>query len=193
MASSSRGSTALPREFAAKILPHPPLYDALMTELSDEITFVPARESSLDDVNRLIARSKAYWDWPEEYLSRAIPLHRVTSSYLSSNRCFEVVTQDGALVAFLSVIESEGRATIDNLWVVPEHIRCGIGTTALHFVFELARAHGWRQLWVVPDPPAEGFYRAFGFSDTGERVPSRVSGGPVFSVYSMLIAGAHKK
>ena len=161
-----------------------------MAELSNEISFVPAREASLDDVNRLIAHSKAYWDWPEEYLSRAIPLHQVTSSYLSANRCFEVVTQHGALAAFLSLIESEGRVTIDNLWVAPAHIRRGIGTRALHFVFDLARAQDWPQLWVLPDPPAEGFYRAFGFADTGERVPSRVPGGPVFSVHSILIAEA---
>lgn len=159
------------------------MYDRLVTEPSDQITIVPAREASLEDVNGLIARSKAYWDWPEEYLSRAIPLHRITSSYLSSNRCFEVVTNHGELVGFLSITEGNARIMIDNLWIAPEHIRHGIGSAAVHFVFELARAYGWRHLWVLPEPPAEGFYRALGFSDTGERVPSRVSGGPVFSVY----------
>jgi ribosomal protein S18 acetylase RimI-like enzyme len=90
-------------------------------------------------------------------------------------------------VAFLSVAERDGRVSIDNLWVAPEHIRRGIGTAAVRFIVALARAAGWSHLWVLPDPPAEGFYRALRFSDTGERVPSRVSAGPVFSVYRMTV------
>lgn len=160
-----------------------------MMALAEQIAIVPAREVSLEEVNRLIARSKAYWKWPEEYLSRAIPLHRITPSYLSSNRCFEVVTRRADLLGFFSLSEGNGRAMIDNLWIEPAHIRRGIGRAAVHFVFELARACGWPHLWVLPDPPAEGFYRALGFSDTGERVPSRVSGGPVFSVYRISIPG----
>lgn len=156
-----------------------------MTELSEQIAIIPAREASLEALNGLISRSKAYWDWPDEYLSRAVPLHRITPSYLRSNRCFEVVTKHGELLGFLSITEGNGRVVIDNLWIEPEHIRRGIGSAAVHFAFELARACGWPHLWVLPDPPAEGFYRALGFCDTGERVPSRVNGGPVFSVYSI--------
>lgn len=159
------------------------MYHRPVTVPSDKIAIVPAREASLEDVNRLIARSKAYWDWPKEYLSLAIPLHKITSAYLRSNRCFEVVTKSGDLVAFLSLADDGARVVIDNLWVAPEHIGCGIGRAAVYFVFEMARASGWQRLWVLPDPPAEGFYKALGFSDTGERVPSRVRGGPVFSVY----------
>src|SRR5438876_9105853 len=59
----------------------------------------------------------------------------------------------------------------------------GVGRRACEHVFRLAREHHWTELWVVPDHPAIGFYEKMGFSDTGERVPSRVPGGPVFSVY----------
>lgn len=165
------------------------VYDRFVTGPSEQIAIIPARATSLEDLNRLIARSKAYWDWPNEYLSRAIPLHRITPSYLSSNRCFEVVTEHAELLGFLSLTEGNDRVVIDNLWIEPEHIRRGIGRAAVHFAFELARASGWPHLWVLPDPPAEGFYRALGFSDTGERVPSRVSGGPVFSVYRISTPG----
>lgn len=100
-------------------------------------TIVTAQEASLEDLNRLIARSKAYWDWPEEYLSRAIPLHRITPSYLRSNRCFELVTKHGELLGFLSITEGNGRVVIDNLWIEPEHIGRGLGSRAVHFAFEL--------------------------------------------------------
>jgi GNAT superfamily N-acetyltransferase len=161
-----------------------------MTEYMDEIIFIRARETSLDEVNRLIARSKAYWEWPEGYLLDAIPLLQITPSCLTSKHCFEVVMKSGELVGFLSINEREARVVIDNLWIAPEHIRRGIGRAAMLFAIGLARACGWTQLWVLPDPPAEGFYKALGFSDTGERVPSRVRGGPIFAVYCIPVSEA---
>lgn len=104
------------------------MYDELVAELSEQIAIVTAQEASLEDLNRLIARSKAYWDWPEEYLSRAIPLHRITPPYLRSNRCFELVTKHGELLGFLLITEGNGRVVIDNLWIEPEHIGRGIGS-----------------------------------------------------------------
>jgi GNAT superfamily N-acetyltransferase len=154
-----------------------------MTHLVGKSRIIPARESSLVKVNRLIARSKAYWAWPDGYLDRALPLLEITTTYLRGNRCFEIVSDSGHLLAFVSVVQIDVRVVIDNLWVTPEHIGQGIGRMACDHVFRLARECGWPRLWVLPDPPAEGFYRAVGFSDTGERVPSRVSGGPIFSVY----------
>jgi GNAT superfamily N-acetyltransferase len=152
-----------------------------------EIRIIRAREESLDDINGLIARSKAYWNWPEGYLDQALPLHRVSPAYVRSNQCFEVLDVHDRLVAFISVVVSDARVVLDNLWVMPELIGNGIGRQACEHVFRLARKRGWTELWVLPDPPAEGFYVKAGFSDTGERVPSRVPGGPVFSTYRIQL------
>jgi GNAT superfamily N-acetyltransferase len=152
-----------------------------------EARIVSARAESLDRINRLIARSKSYWAWPNGYLEQALPLHRVTPAYLRANRCFEALDRSDVLLAFASVLESDDRVIIDNLWVAPEHIRCGIGKAMCEHLFRLARQTGWPQLWVLPDPPAEGFYFRMGFSHTGERVPSRIAGGPVFSVLSIAV------
>jgi predicted N-acetyltransferase YhbS len=75
------------------------------------------------------------------------------------------------------------RVLLDNLWVTPDLIGNGIGRRVCEHVFRLAREQGWTQLWVLPDPPAEGFYLKTGFFDTGERVSSRMPGGPLFFVY----------
>jgi GNAT superfamily N-acetyltransferase len=83
---------------------------------------------------------------------------------------------------------SDARVVLDNLWVTPEQIGKGIGRRACERVFQLAREQGRPELWVLPDPPAEGFYVKMGFSDTGERVPSRVPGGPIFSTYRIQLS-----
>jgi ribosomal protein S18 acetylase RimI-like enzyme len=151
------------------------------------IRFICARDDSLDDINGLIARSKAFWTWPEGYLEQALPLHRVSLAYLRSNPCFEVLDANNRLVAFVSVVVSDARVVLDNLWVMPKLIGNGIGRLACEHVFRSVRERGFTELWVFPDPPAEGFYVKVGFSDTGERVRSRVPGGPVFSTYRIQL------
>jgi N-acetylglutamate synthase-like GNAT family acetyltransferase len=159
-----------------------------MNSQLSKVRIAPAREGSLAAINALVARSKAHWSWPEGYLERSLPLHTLAPTYLRHNYCFEVLGADGELLAFFAVVASDERVVLDNLWVEPELIGRGIGRSACEYIVRLAREHGWRKLWVLPDPPAEGFYRKTGFVDTGERVPSRIPEGPVFSVYCMTVS-----
>ncbi len=152
------------------------------------IRIIRAREQCLDAINGLIARSKAYWSWPKGYLEQALPFHRVSPAYVRSNPCFEVLDAHDKLIAFVSLVVSDARVILDNLWITPELIGNGIGRLACEHVFRFARGRGWTELWVLPDPPAEGFYVKTGFSDTGERVPSRVPGGPLFFTYRIQLS-----
>jgi GNAT superfamily N-acetyltransferase len=147
------------------------------------IRIIHATEQSLAEINELIARSKAHWSWPQGYLEKALPLHTIIPEYLRSNHCFEVFDTHDKLIAFVSIVVGSARVVLDNLWVTPELTGKGIDRRACEHVFRFAHEHGWTELWVLPDPPAEGFYVKAGFSDTGERVPSRGPGGPIFPVY----------
>jgi GNAT superfamily N-acetyltransferase len=91
------------------------------------------------------------------------------------------------LAAFFAVVTRGTNLVLDNLWVRPDLIGKGVGRRACEHVFRWARERDCKEVWVVPDPPAAGFYEEMGFSDTGERVPSRVPGGPVFSVYRLRL------
>lgn len=152
------------------------------------IRVVGARERSLAEINGLIMRAKSHWAWPKGYLEHALPLHTLTPAYLHANHCFEVLAAEDELIGFVAVVTSGPRVVLDNLWVTPDRIGQGIGRYVCDFVFRLAREQGWQELWVLPDPPSEGFYRKAGFVDTGERVPSRVPVGPMFSVYRIRLS-----
>lgn len=149
---------------------------------AESATFLPANVESLAEINALIQRSKRHWPWPEGYLELALPLHRLDANYLIENDCFEVRSKDGHLIAFLAVIVTLEYVLLDQLWVDPPHIRTGVGRDLCNFLFERAWLLGWSKIVVYPDPPAEGFYTKLGFKDTGERIPSRVPGGPTFRV-----------
>jgi GNAT superfamily N-acetyltransferase len=165
-------------------------YHSQMTEVPIGLRIVAAREESLARINVLIARSKSYWDWPTEYLEKALPMHRLDTAYLRSNYCFESLNVDGELAAFASIAVASVRITLDNLWVRRDLIGQGIGRQTCEHIFAFARTRGWTELWVLPDPPSEQFYKRMGFSDTGERVKSRVFNGPIFSVYRIQLPRA---
>jgi GNAT superfamily N-acetyltransferase len=162
-------------------------YHSQMTEVRIGLCVVAAREESLARINVLIAQSKSYWDWSTEYLEKALPMHRLESAYLRSNYCFEILNVAGELAAFASIAVASVRITLDNLWVRPDLIGQGIGRQSCEHIFAFARTRGWTELWVLPDPPSEQFYKRMGFSDTGERVKSRVVSGPLFSVYRIQL------
>ncbi|MEJ0005895.1 MAG: GNAT family N-acetyltransferase [Steroidobacteraceae bacterium] len=154
---------------------------------AQNLKIVRTTEASLPSVNSLIASSKAHWTWPIDYLERALVLHVLNADYLRKNDAFNVLGLRNELVGFFSLLVSDGRIMLDNLWVIPDQIGHGVGRRACQYVFELARERGQKEVWVLPDPPAEGFYLRLGFTDTGERVQSRVPGGPIFCLYRRQI------
>jgi GNAT superfamily N-acetyltransferase len=142
----------------------------------------PASAARLVEINDVVARAKAFWPWPERYLSAALPLLKVSGEYLELNPSVVAIEADGAISAFGSLAPADGRTYVDHLWVRPDRIGQGVGRHVCGWLLACARERDVEDVWVLPDPPAEGFYREQGFVDTGERVPSRVPGGPVFSL-----------
>jgi len=145
-----------------------------------------ALATNLDEINEVVAAAKAHWGQPQPYLTTALALLRVDAAYLARNLCFEVADGDSRVLCFFAVVDDGGERRLDHLWVRPDHLRLGIGRLACEHVFALARAQRWRELLVIPEPRAEGFYRTLGFADTGMRVDSRVQGGPRFAVFTRL-------
>jgi len=145
-------------------------------------TICPAPPTRLAEINDVIARSKAHWPWPDQYLSAALPLLRISEDYLDRNPSVVALGSDDAILAFGSLATDGGQTYLDNLWVRPDRIGLGLGRHLCDYLLDCAREHDFEALWVLPDPPAEGFYLKRGFLDTGERVPSRIAGGPVFSL-----------
>jgi len=158
-----------------------------VTALGPLPTIAPASPARLVEINDVIARSKAYWPWPEEYLSAALPLLQISAEYLNEHPSVVATDADDAILAFGSLASADGRTYVDNLWVRPDRVGQGVGRRLCDWLINCARERDLDELWVLPDPPAEGFYWKRGFVDTGERVQSRVPCGPVFSVWRLSL------
>lgn len=144
---------------------------------------VRAEAKSIPSINRVIRASKSVWSYSSDYLNAALPLLEVDLDYLTENLAFEILEHNGDTIGFFSIVEKDGDKYLDHLWIEPSRLRKGAGRMACEFIFQLAARKGWNRLFVLPDPPAVGFYEKLGFVSTGQSIPSRVSGGPLFYLY----------
>ena len=149
--------------------------------MSSKTTFVRASCDHLAMINSLIRAAKSHWNYPKGYLSLALKLLEIDETYLSENLCFEIHDR-GKIVGFSAVMEKNREMYLDHLWIHPESHKSGFGRLACERIFEIGKKQGWHQLFVLPDPLADGFYKRLGFLGTGIQVPSRIEGGPTFNL-----------
>ncbi|MBE5810259.1 MAG: GNAT family N-acetyltransferase [Clostridiales bacterium] len=163
------------------------------------------REAASQDallISRLIAQSwrGAYQDildpaylsrLPEEYW---LPTMR---SWLESGRMYGFIAEeDGAPIG--CVIYGRGRdedhadwGEIASLYVLPERMRHGVGTSLLETALAALQAEGFDRvyLWAIAEyTRGLRFYQHHGFRATGERVSYKLGSGDVTDV--RLIKGA---
>lgn len=149
------------------------------------IEIFQARYESIEAINHLIKNSKSFWDYPTSYLENALPLLMVDAAYLSANMSFEIRINN-KLVGFFAFALKGSERHLDHLWIQPTHIKMGIGNEAMLFIDTLAKKYNWSEIFTYPDSPAENFYLKNGFVDTEIRIPSRIEGGPQFSIFKKV-------
>jgi GNAT superfamily N-acetyltransferase len=92
-------------------------------------------------------------------------------------------------VAYIRVAkaEPEVHAHIEAPYLAPEAIGKGIGRTLLEIMLDFARNAGAKELTLESTLTAHGFYKSFGFVDTGPLRLKEVGGSQVRS-YAMRLA-----
>jgi GNAT superfamily N-acetyltransferase len=131
----------------------------------------PARPGEAKLLSDLALRSKAYWGYAPEFLERCRPVLTLRPDQVGPRRTV-VAEADGAVQGFYTLDDGE----LGNLWVDPAHLRKGVGRSLWNHAVETARTLGLKDLLIVADPHAEGFYLAMGAVRTGE-MPSEVEPG----------------
>jgi ribosomal protein S18 acetylase RimI-like enzyme len=75
---------------------------------------------------------------------------------------------DGAIAGFAVLIEQDGLAELDGLFVDPNQWKRGIGRALVDSAVHHARRRGLTMITLVANPAARGFYEKCGFSVEGE-------------------------
>lgn len=121
----------------------------------------PAAPSDESRLRAVAEASKGYWG----YDGRRV---RDWAATLDLSREIWVAEVDGEIVAW-SALRANGDGTweLDDLWVVPDAIRSGIGTMLFRHAADRARSAGAHTLRWEADPNAVAFYERIGADTVG--------------------------
>jgi N-acetylglutamate synthase-like GNAT family acetyltransferase len=105
--------------------------------------------------------SKGHWAYEPERL-------RTWAAALDLTREIWVAELAGEVVAWAAVLPpADGVCELDDLWVEPGSIGCGIGAILFNQAVARARFLGARRLRWEADPNAVGFYEQMGAATVG--------------------------
>lgn len=118
--------------------------------------------------------AKAFWGYPEEWLSLWRGDLTFTPAYIGEAYVF-VAISGGHIVGVYALVGDRRRMEIDHLWVHPDAMGRGIGRMLVDHAAEQARIAGAAVIEIASDPNAVGFYERMGARAVGE-IPSVPAG-----------------
>ena len=105
-----------------------------------------------------------------------MPQLTFSPEYFEENESW-AAEMDNVPIAFYTLLEKDGNAWVENLWVSPNYIGKGVGKHLFLHALERSRQRGYKIVRLEADPNALGFYEKMGMRKIGERV-SEVEGQP---------------
>lgn len=135
-----------------------------------------ATPEQAEALTQIALAAKRHWGYSERWMEIWKPQLTFTPSYFAENPSWVATTND-APVAFYTLLEQEGKAWLENLWVSPEWIGKGVGKSLFLHAVEQARQGGYQTLQLEADPNAARFYEKMGMRQIGARA-SEVEGQP---------------
>lgn len=133
-----------------------------------EIVIRKADTSESAVLTELTFKSKRYWGYPEEYMKIWEEDLTVTEEYIRKNIVYTAVVSD-SITGYYSILYNPNdylsRGTLvkkgywlDNLFILPQYMKQGIGTTLIKHAINTCKNIGCEKLFVFSDPHSKEFY-----------------------------------
>src|SRR5512140_3712049 len=94
--------------------------------------------SEAGDLTQIALNAKRHWGYPEHWMELWKPELTFDAGYFEANESWAAEV-DGQPVAFYTLLDKEGMAWLENLWVRPEFMSNGFGRMLFHHALQLAR------------------------------------------------------
>jgi GNAT superfamily N-acetyltransferase len=132
-----------------------------------------ARPGEAAELTALALSAKAHWGYPASFMARCRAALAIDARMIERGFFRLAEAADGGILGFYGFeAETEGIG-LSHLFVRPAAIGGGIGRALWQDAVAQARRAGHRQLVVIGDPNAAGFYRRMGAIAAGAR-PSEI-------------------
>lgn len=137
------------------------------------ITIELAHALDLPVLNKISWSAKAYWGYPEEWMNLWKDDLTITKDHLNKHKVVKIKVNQ-QIAGFCMIILEREFANIEHLWIHPDYIGQKLGGQLLKYCLNTFVSKG-KEVRVISDPNAEGFYKKIGFQ-TYDQWQSKASG-----------------
>jgi GNAT superfamily N-acetyltransferase len=153
-----------------------------------DLQITRAEPEQAEALTQIALAAKGHWGYPERWMELWKSQLTFAPAYFEEHESWVAKLQHSP-IAFYTLLERDGIAWLENLWVSPEWIGKGVGKRLFLHARETARRRGYRALQLEADPNAFGFYSHMGMKQVGERM-SEIEGQPrVLPIMELMLRG----
>ena len=126
-----------------------------------EIVIRRALPEEAEALTQIAIAAKGHWGYPERWMQIWKPELTFDSEYFEKNESW-TASVENQLIGFYTLLEKDGNAWLENLWVMPVYIGHGVGRALFEHALQLSKERGYHILRLESDPNAVGFYLKMG-------------------------------
>ena len=111
--------------------------------------------------------AKRHWGYPEHWIQHWEADLTVSSDFIRDNHVY-VAEESGEIRGFYALCVGDNKAELEHMWVTPASIGTGIGKELFLDAMDRAATFEVREIEILADPNAAGFYERMGASQLDE-------------------------
>ena len=126
-----------------------------------------ARAEHASELTEIAISAKRHWNYPDRWIELWTPSLTISTDYILQNETWMAVV-NVTPIGFYSLHRDDEILWLDNLWVLPDFMRQGIGKKLFQHAVERSRVLDVPILKIEADPNAQSFYEKMGAYKVGE-------------------------
>jgi len=127
----------------------------------------PASANEAPTLTQIAVAAKRYWGYPEHWIKYWESDLTISPEFITDNQVF-VVESEGEIRGFYALSLNGEKAELEHMWVKPQYIGTGVGKELFLDAMDRAAAMSVREVEILADPNAAGFYERMGATRIGE-------------------------
>jgi N-acetylglutamate synthase-like GNAT family acetyltransferase len=123
-----------------------------------------AQISDINTINRVIESAKRHWGYSDDLMDIWLPDLLLKPEDFDIRTIWVLKKQKQIIAISSLVFLSNGVCELEDFWVIPAYMGCGIGRKMFQFIINHLEEIEAIKLVIISDPNAEKFYNKMGAS-----------------------------
>jgi len=126
-----------------------------------EVSIRKASRADAKQLSGIALAAKRHWNYPEPWFKLWGDVLKITPEFIQNNNVW-VADHNNQIVGFAAISINKSIADLEHIWIIPEHMRKGVGENLINKVIEYCQFNSIEKLRIESDPNSRIFYEKMG-------------------------------